>query len=107
MGYITDYELHTSKPIYISELNDITNYVWDSNIDEKPKTNNFILYGVKWYKHDEDMKLLSKKHPDILFELYGNGEEDGDMWKAYYKNGKSYVVRAIISYPEFDEKLLS
>jgi hypothetical protein len=34
------------------------------------------------------------------------GEEGGDMWKRYYKNGKVQVANAKITYDEYDETKL-
>jgi hypothetical protein len=52
------------------------------------------------------MKKLSNKFRDVLFELYGEGEEWDDRWKHYYLNGKMQVCHANITvqYPEFDLK---
>ena len=42
----------------------------------------------KWYSHDEDMKKLSKALPNVLFRLYGVGEEQDDEWVKFYLNGE-------------------
>lgn len=57
---------------------------------------------VKWYNHEDFMKTLSKKFPVTLFILEGLGEEQPDMWKKYFKDGKMQVCRAIISFEDFD-----
>ena len=49
------------------------------------------------------MKDMSLQFADILFELKGEGEEAGDVWKAYYLNGKEQICRAKITFDEFDE----
>lgn len=61
---------------------------------------------VKWYNHSEDMIKLSKKYPDIVFSLKGDGEEQGDSWYKYFKNGKVQECRAKITYDPYDEKEL-
>ncbi len=61
---------------------------------------------TKWYSHDEDMKTFSKRFPHVLFELSGEGEESGDIWKAYYKDGKVQLCRAKIVFDEYDESKL-
>jgi hypothetical protein len=60
----------------------------------------------KWYDHDDDMKKVSLKYPEIIFKLHGEGEESGDIWDKYYKNGKVQKAAAKISYDEFDESKL-
>lgn len=44
---------------------------------------------IKWYGHDEDLIKVSKNYPDVLFTLDGEGEESGDVWRKYYKNGET------------------
>jgi hypothetical protein len=60
----------------------------------------------KWYSCVEDVLKLSKEHPDILFLLEGEGEEAGDIWKFYAKNGRSCFQEAKIIFDEFDESML-
>ncbi len=57
----------------------------------------------KWYNWEEDLKTFSLKHPDVLFEMAGEGEGSGDIWKAYCKNGKIQIETAVVTFGEFDE----
>lgn len=57
---------------------------------------------VKWYTCFEDMKKYSKLHPDVLFTLFGDGEESGDSWVAYIRNGTEQYCPAKITYDKFD-----
>ena len=65
-------------------------------------------YGItseedtKWYEWEGVMKTLSKEYPNYIFCLNGVGEENGDMWKAYFHNGSSKVLRAEFRFPDFD-----
>ena len=52
------------------------------------------------------MREVSKQHPNVLFELSGEGGENGDLWKAYFKNGKMQMCKAKIIYDDFDEAQL-
>lgn len=70
--------------------------VWNSNSD-----------SATWYDHDRYMLELSKCHPDVVFRLHGEGEGAGDLWDAYYKNGKMQECRARIEYDEYDEEKLA
>ena len=58
------------------------------------------------WSYDGDMLGLSREFPDALLTLTGEGEENVDMWRRYYYNGKAQVAKAIITYPEFDPALL-
>ena len=60
----------------------------------------------KWYRHEDDMKAFSLKHPEALFKISGEGEESLDLWCEYYKNGKVQVCKAIITFPQFNSDLL-
>lgn len=61
---------------------------------------------VKWYDWETHMKALSREYPDVLFTLSGDGEENGDLWKAYFKNGKCQYEKAKITFDAFDENKL-
>lgn len=61
---------------------------------------------IKWYEMEFDMKDYSKQHPNTVFEISGGGEESGDLWKAYFKNGKMQMCKAKITYDEYDETKL-
>ncbi|MDB4726121.1 hypothetical protein OAF54_01700 [bacterium] len=62
---------------------------------------------TKWYDHKRDMKAFSLKHSNALFKLSGEGEESGDQWIEYYKNGKVQICKAKITFDEYDESVLS
>lgn len=63
-------------------------------------------YNAKWYDWEEDLIELSKTFPTEVFELSGDGEESGDMWRAYFKNGKVQIERAEIRIGDYDETKL-
>ena len=47
-----------------------------------------------WYDHEHDMLAFSKKHPSTTFKLNGVGEEQGDVWVKFFKNGQLQVRKA-------------
>lgn len=107
MGYYTAYSLDTFKSA--KDISEILGNLPDGEfedlryaIDEYGE----VAMSCKWYEHEKDMKKLSLMHPDIVFELCGKGEEQGDSWKKYFKNGKVQVCEAQITYPPFDENKL-
>ena len=54
----------------------------------------------------DDMKELSLRHPEVVFTLDGQGEESGDVWRMYFKNGKFHKSEVTITYEAFDESKL-
>lgn len=102
MGYCTKYKLeiltdlpkHLEIEIYIEEHS--CNF--DGIIHEDPRT---------WYEHVNNMKELSLMYPDVLFKLSGEGEEQGDVWVKYFKNGKMQLCMAwLVLNDKFDESKL-
>jgi hypothetical protein len=57
----------------------------------------------KWYEHEEDLRKISKTFPQYMFTLEGIGEEAGDQWKEYYRNGKMQRCKVIMTFEKFDE----
>lgn len=103
MGYYTSYTLCVlnGNENIISKLreeNEDAMYAIDEN--------GVSLCMAKWYKHEEALKSFSKRNPDILFKIEGEGEENGDLWVKYIKNGKVQVCYAKISFDEYDESKL-
>lgn len=62
--------------------------------------------SCKWYDHEDDMRRLSLRFPDVVFTLNGEGEESGDVWVKYFKDGKMQVDKAVIKFAPFDPKKL-
>ena len=97
MGYYTQHELVITGTKNLEEVEKIENEIF-----EMSGVSYLFNDECKWYEHDEDMKKISLKYPDYIFELYGDGEEYGDLWKTYYKNGKMQGCLAKIRYDDFD-----
>jgi hypothetical protein len=51
------------------------------------------------------MIALSRKYPEYLLILDGKGEESGDIWRTFYKAGKSYKWRLEYKLPEFSDEI--
>lgn len=100
MGYYT-----THKLSIISE-NDL-DVDFEQEIQEH--TNGCAIFedSTKWYDCEDDMKEYSKKYPTIVFVIDGEGEESGDIWKAYFKNGRMFKTKAELVFEEFSEDKLS
>lgn len=61
---------------------------------------------AKWHDHDSEMLELSRQFPETVFCLYGEGEESGDLWYTYYKNGKMQHCPVKMEFDEYDEAKL-
>ena len=104
MGYYTNHELEVpyENEGLIAALRgecEGAKYAIDDNGSTEQST--------KWYEHEKDLRAFSKKHPDVLFILSGEGEEGGDLWREYYKAGKMQRCKAKISYDDYQEGLLT
>lgn len=124
MGYYTGYSLsiHKKGPVlkkdedifdpfeeettagvnpitYLRAFSDGAKYAIDSR--------GYCSDHTKWYQHDEDMIKLTKAYPGWVFELHGEGEESGDFWNKYYKDGKMQLCGGKIVYPPYDESKLA
>lgn len=64
------------------------------------------LDETKWYNHETEMSAISRLYPNVIFELSGEGEEGGDLWRKYFKNGRVQRCYAEINYSEYDENRL-
>lgn len=62
---------------------------------------------ITWVNWSRDLMNFSKEYPDVLFLLSGEGEENADLWRAYFRNGKMQLCEAKITYDNFDENKLT
>ena len=103
MGYYTSYTLETDA----EDDQPIVDALREKEVIGGALSEGFEVYeSVKWYEHEDDMRSISKAFPAVLFHLHGEGEENGDLWDKYFKNGKMQVCKAVISYPAYDESKL-
>jgi hypothetical protein len=82
---------------------------------EKFKRNEFHFEGIgcqgqtttltTWQLHDLEMRILSRKFPQVLFTLTGKNEDslNAETWRKYYLDGKMQIVEGD---SDFDPNLL-
>lgn len=107
MGYFTSYSLKVHEgerriQDILAEEFDHGEFDLEYIFDEDGDPND----THKWYDHEAEMRSFSKKYPDITFVLSGEGEEAGDLWKKYFRNGKMHGCSVFITYEAFDESKL-
>lgn len=117
MGYYTDFSLTFQGDE--NDIKNITSILLDEDYPENCPDNiepisysfhksgdELKLGGVKWYEYKENMKSLSAAFPNVLFILNGWGEETGDIWRNFFKDGKVQVAKTQIVFDEFDPEEL-
>lgn len=99
MGYYTNYEI-----IAIEDPNEeFDDFLWDlADYTDYKELQEGYATSIKWYDWKEDSIEISKRYPNILFRIQGDGEESDDLWRFYCKNGKSKYIEMI--WPEFMKK---
>ena len=107
MGYYTNYylDIHEGNKTIEEVLNNIDESEFEGiyySIDEYGDT----VDAVKWYNHEDDMKKFSKLYPELVFVLKGEGEESGDVWRKYFKNGKMHSCYVKLVFDDYDENKL-
>ena len=108
MAYNTIYKLKIHKSD--TNISEILSQVQKSDFDEMFCTldeQGHTKDSLKWYDHEDDLIKLSLLFPDIVFDLYGEGDESGDIWHKYFLNGKVQRCFAKIIFDEFDVEKLS
>lgn len=101
MGYMTRYDLEIAQDgeVYVHESD--AKIMVKEHADYSPWDEE-----CKWYDHEADMKWLSQQYPGTVFMLSGKGEESGDLWRKYFRDGKMQVCKGKVIYPPFDAGML-
>lgn len=60
----------------------------------------------KWYEWKADLTRISAKFPGVLIVLRREGEDSGDIEKAYFLGGKVQVAPAKVTFEKFDKSKL-
>lgn len=98
MGYLTDFKLHVRKTDgsidHLPKIDDLGGYGdWASSSLDWPQPGVAHLNEVKWYEHEDDMIALSKDHPELVWVLDGEGEDQGDVWRKFFYRGNLWTWR--------------
>ncbi len=112
MGYYTYHELHVGKAnVGKSEsAHEFKDYAEDVDyarvLEEVEKQIGFNPFDddCKWYSSQQDMLEVSKKFPELLIRVHGNGEESDDIWYHYFHNGKQQFCKVEFVFPDMDWK---
>lgn len=88
MGYYTWYNLE------IEPTPDPEHPVWDEMVDDDTLVKDIVTdgYDGKWYENEAELTMLSIKYPSLLFIVDGSGEDSGDVWREYFKDGKHFMA---------------
>lgn len=107
MGYYTRFEVTIDKPLR-DELgdDDLDNALRDAS-GGYGFAGGETTDSCKWYEHETNMRDLSKKYPGVLFTVRGEGEESGDIWTKYFRDGKMQYCKAQIVVAPFDPAKLA
>lgn len=103
MGYETRFKLtaldshNYSQHDYLKVLAEIDPQEFSPEADSFEKE---FEESRKWYNYEDDMKKLSLAFSDTYFLLYGVGEEQGDVWKAYFYNGEVQIIKATLTFKD-------
>ena len=97
MGYQTSFQLTVSEPgpdndEVAAKLAELTDGFGPEHANHQLNASVWttILNGEEadpWYDHEMDMKEVSLAWPGVLFTLRGYGEEPGDEWVEYHRDG--------------------
>jgi len=109
MGYTTYFTVsrNDGEPFTPEQLEALDQLgVFDEETEEGDERVVALEGASKWYDSFDDMKEFSRDFPGVVFKLHGEGEQNDDLWDAYFKNGKGQECRADIIYPDYDEEKL-
>lgn len=107
MGYYTYFEMEMENLSDESNVTEeevvealIRESAWFDSFDRGKDFEELFNDGLKWYDWEDDMKAVSLSFPNVVFTLWGRGEEYDDLWKGFFYKGRSFYSPAKIIYDE-------
>ena len=107
MGYYTYFEMEMENLDDESNVTEeevvealIKESAWFDSFDRGKDFEELFNDGLKWYDWEDDMKAVSLSFPNVVFTLWGRGEEYDDLWKGFFYKGRSFYSPAKIIYDE-------
>lgn len=101
MGYYTGFTLTASDQEALNSIiSDHSEDGDDTFFNFLEKNDGSYSGNCKGYEHEEELAEASKKFPDVLFTLDGHGEEGGDTWRKFFKNGQ--VNDSVLTFSEYN-----
>jgi hypothetical protein len=74
------------------------NWVKESIKDYDFINNYYFEESSKWYEFNSDMLKLSEMFPNVVFCLWGEGEDRDDNWRVVYNDGSAASSHGKIVY---------
>jgi len=107
MGYYTNFNIKVINEVD-HDLDNIKEIIEEeSGYDFEIHDNEICSNGeIKWYGYGTDMVKVSKQLPEVTFQVDGHGEESGDIWRNYWKDGKVQEAKRVVTIEPFDENKL-
>lgn len=108
MGYYTNFEIRVLDcELPIKNLVSLFKIHCDECFDADGKDDIIHVYGSKWYEHEKELSNVSKHElPTFIIEVMGYGEENGDVWRKFFFNGKVQRCETVIAFDPYDPEKL-
>lgn len=102
MPYETGYNITWDEAQALELGIDVTT-IFDEWLHDHDLQGDFMDDGTggsgSWYDCESDMTELSRRCPQIMFQVHAQGEEPEDIWRLYALGGEVQVARADITFP--------
>lgn len=106
MGYDTFFNVNITAPTK-EEHNAVRREIAEAAFGDKNAIRDVDCgFEGHWYDWDKDLTSISARHPGVLIEASGDGEDSDDIWAARYRDGDSEIVQ-FEGLPDFKEILTS
>lgn len=111
MGYLTNFTITICREIESAEILNENKRIFDEIETKSGYTFNSIndteakLDEGVWSDAVDNVAAVAKKHPGVIIELIGEGEDRHDNWTARFCGNEYEFVKAETLWPEFNHLL--
>lgn len=93
MGYYSDYSVHVTMKETGADHPDgsliFNAALAEGGYENRNVVNGDMVYGIKWYSAEQNLREISLAIPEALIRMYRQGEEHGDETVIFFWRGQS------------------
>lgn len=101
MSYITHFTIYLHGNADYKTIFEEIEQQSDERVEVQDNGNVACVYDTRWGNVLDDLSAVAQNHPEVIIEVYAEGEDRNDTWEARFKGDDVETVEYYSVRPEF------